>query len=92
MIFDNQNGLFAVIVVREALARIVKNDNRASKLIGRIRDLIKKTGPFTNVASLLRHHFIDPDARYVRIALRNPLGIINALGAHDREARNGIKA
>ena len=46
--------------------------------------------PFTNRTSLLRHHFIDPDAGYVRIALRDLLGIIDALSAHDREARNGL--
>ena len=45
----------------------------------------------TNRASLLRHHFIDPDACYVRIALRHLLCIIKAVGAHDQEAGDGFK-
>src|SRR5258705_6860336 len=48
--------------------------------------------PFTNGASLLRHHFIDPDARYVRIALRHLLSSIKAVCAYDREAGDGFKS
>src|SRR5260221_8391902 len=39
---------------------------------------------------LLRHHFIDPDARYVRIALRYLFCSIKAVGAHDCEAGDGF--
>ena len=39
---------------------------------------------------LLRHHLIDPDARYVRIALRHLFCSIKAVGAHDREAGDGF--
>src|SRR5713226_6945808 len=46
---------------------------------------------FTSRASLLRHDFIDPDARYVRIALRDFLGIIDTVSAHDREPRDRFK-
>jgi hypothetical protein len=34
-----------VIAVRQALARIAKNGNRASEVIGRIRDFLKKNVP-----------------------------------------------
>jgi hypothetical protein len=35
--FENRDGLLAVIAVRQALARIAKNGNRASEVIGRIQ-------------------------------------------------------
>jgi hypothetical protein len=42
--------------------------------------------------AVFRHHFIDPDARYVGIALRHLLGSIKAVCAHNREAGNGFKS
>jgi hypothetical protein len=47
---------------------------------------------FRNPASLLRHHFIDPDARYERIAPRHLFCVIKAAGAHQREAGDGLKS
>src|SRR5882757_8776397 len=40
--------------------------------------------------SLLRHHFIDPNARYVGVALRHLFSVVEARGADDREAGDGI--
>src|SRR5258705_6598995 len=47
---------------------------------------------FTNCASLLRHHFIDPDARYEGIALCHLFRVIKAAGGHDREAGDRFKS
>src|SRR5258708_11631953 len=47
---------------------------------------------FTNWASLLRHHFVDPDARYERVALRHLFCVFKAAGAHDREAGDRFKS
>jgi hypothetical protein len=41
---------------------------------------------------LLRHHFIDPDARYVRIALRHLFCSFKAVGAQDRESGDGFRS
>src|SRR5258705_3114716 len=46
----------------------------------------------TRWVSLLRHHFIDPDARYEGIALCQPFCVFKAAGAHDREAGDGFKS
>ena len=48
-------------------------------------------GTAMEIANLFRPDFIDPDAGYVRISLRDFLGVVEAIRAYDRESGDGFE-